>query len=88
MATPEEIIEKVNSGELVKFHKKYWPNFIDYLDFHGIELKCRMEIYGDAILLGQDDKSPVSHRHTLEGEVDTTTELVSGKSSGLIGGMQ
>lgn len=33
-------------------------------------------------------KSLVSHRHTLEGEVDATTELVSGKSSGFIGGMR
>ena len=33
-------------------------------------------------------KSPVSRRHTLEGEVDATTELVSGKSSGFIGGMR
>jgi hypothetical protein len=36
----------------------------------------------------KSDKSPVSHRHTLEGEVDSTTELVSGKSGGIIGGMR
>lgn len=33
------------------------------------------------------DKSPSPCRHTLEDGADTTTELVSGKSSGFIGGM-
>lgn len=34
------------------------------------------------------DKSPSLCRHTLEDSADATTELVSGKSSGFIGGMQ
>lgn len=33
-------------------------------------------------------KSPSPYRHTLEDGADATTELVSGKSSGLIGGMR
>lgn len=36
----------------------------------------------------RSNKSPSPCRHTLEDGADTTTELVSGKSSGFIGGMR
>ena len=52
MAKIEEIIEKVNNGEIVKFSRKYWPHFHDYLNFYGINFECHMVIDGDNILLG------------------------------------
>jgi len=41
MATIEEIIKKVNNGEIVKFSRKYWPNFQDYLNFMVLILNAR-----------------------------------------------
>jgi hypothetical protein len=56
MAKIEEIIKKVNNGEIVKFPRQYWPNFQDYLNFYGIDLKCHMVIDGDYVLLGLEQK--------------------------------
>ena len=54
MATPEEIIEKVNS---VSFHGRYWQTFVDYLRLHSLEFRCTVEFAGNYVRLTQPENN-------------------------------